>query len=271
MSENVDQVLRLLTGGNHSAAFLLLSALAFARIFSFVQTARFFGDRMIFSPVKIAISLGFLILVYPTISFEMQANDYRLSFGSAVFFALICKEIFVGFTLGFVASAAFEAVRGAARLIDAQSGGWFDARIDSPPLENFKFLLATAIFFAVGAHLWFLRGFLESFNFLPLAKFPVIAAADFPQFFIEVVSQIFAVAVQLAAAPLAALLIADLFCGVAGRVAPQFNAFWLFLSVRTILIVLVLAVAVPFLLEQILLYFRQTAVWFETVIRLLSQ
>ena len=80
----------------------------------------------------------------------------------------------------------------------------------------------------------------------------------------------FSFGVQLAIAPVLALLLTDLFFGIVNRVAPQINVFFLSMPVKMVLGLVVVALALPFLKEQFIFYFQQAFNAFEMTIRILS-
>ena len=76
--------------------------------------------------------------------------------------------------------------------------------------------------------------------------------------------------VQLALPAVLALLLTDLFFGIINRVAPQVNVFFLSLPVKMAVGLAVVALALPFLTERFVFYFKEAYKAFEMTIRFLS-
>src|SRR4030095_8398862 len=90
-------------------------------------------------------------------------KDGPLPFGPIGFAALLVKEGFVGFTLGFVASLVFEAIQVAGRGIEFQRGATM-AELFAPQLQTrvselgqFKLQFAIVLFLVIGAHRVFIE------------------------------------------------------------------------------------------------------------------
>lgn len=271
-------VLKTFDVGNSPQTFIVLVGLAFARILSFLTIVPFFGGQSVPGRVKVATATALVIIVYPSLVTELPNDGSALPFGPLGFIALLAKESFVGFTLGYVASSVFEAIQSAGRIIDTQRGASM-AELYAPQLQakvselgQFKLQLAIVIFLSIGAHHLFLRSLLESFLFIPATKFPHIEAgwSASSAYIVQVTALMFNFGVQLSIAPVMALLLTDLFFGIINRVAPQINVFFLSMPVKMALGLLVVAMALPFFKEQFIFYFQQAFNAFEMTIRMLS-
>lgn len=271
-------VLKTFDVGNSPQTFIVLIGLAFARILSFLTIVPFFGGQAVPGRVKVATATALIIIVYPSLAADLSATNTPLPFGPLGFIALLAKESFVGFTLGYIASSVFEAIQSAGRIIDVQRGASM-AELYAPQLQakvselgQFKLQLAIVIFLSIGAHHLFLRALLESFIFIPATKFPHIEAgwSAASAYLVQVTALMFSFGVQLAIAPVLALLLTDLFFGIINRVAPQINVFFLSMPIKMAIGLLIVALALPFLREQFIFYFQQAFNAFEMTIRMLS-
>lgn len=274
----LETVLRTFEVTQSPQSFLVLNALAFARILSFLVIVPFFGGAAVPARVKVATATAFVIIVYPALAAGLPEGG-RLSFGPVGFIALLAKEAFVGFTLGFVASLVFEAVQVAGRIIDFQRGSTM-AEMYAPQLQTrvselgqFKLQFAIVLFLAIGAHYAFITALLRSFEVVPAISFPRLAAGWSPSAMLitQLVGGVLAVGVQLAAPAMIALLLTDFFFGIINRVAPQVNVFFLSLPVKMVVGLLVVLIALPLYQDRYIYYFREAFRAFETLIRALSQ
>src|SRR3712207_3343716 len=154
----LETVLQTFEVGQSPQAFLVLVGLAFARMISFLIVVPFFGGAAVPARVKVATATAFVVILYPSLAAGLPEGNGPLGFGPLGFMALLAKEAFVGFTLGFVASLVFEAIQVAGRVIDFQRGSTM-AEMFAPQLQTrvsetgqFKLQLAIVIFLAIGAH-----------------------------------------------------------------------------------------------------------------------
>ena len=256
--------------------FLVLAGLSFARIASFLAVAPFFGGASVPGRVRAATAAAFVVVAFPAL--EAGSPGAGVSPGVVEFVALLAKETFVGFTLGFVASLVFEAVQVAGRIVDVQRGSAM-AEVFSPELQarvselgQFKLQLAVVLFLLFGLHRLFIGALLRSFDLIPVGSFPRLAegwapaAADMTR----LTGEVFSVGVQLAAPALVALLATDLLFGVVNRVAPQVNVFFLSMPVKMLVGLLAVLATLPLLGGLYLRYFRESYKVFELIIRTLG-
>lgn len=272
----LETVLETFEVGQSPQAFLVLVGLGFARMISFLIVVPFFGGAAVPARVKVATATAFVVILYPSLSAGL--NNEPLTFGPLGFMALMVKETFVGFTLGFVASLVFEAVQVAGRIIDFQRGSTM-AELFAPQLQTrvselgqFKLQLAIVIFLSIGAHHFFIAALLRSFEVVPATGFPHIEAGWTPAaaFITTLTGGVIAVGVQLAAPAMIALLLTDLFFGIVNRVAPQINVFFLSLPVKMVVGLLVVLVSLPLFKERYIHYFKESYKAFEFMIRQLA-
>jgi flagellar biosynthetic protein FliR len=270
-----DTILRTFEIGQSPQSFLVLIGLAFTRLISFLAVAPFFGGAAVPGRVKAATAAALVIIVYPIIEPNI---DQGVRLGPLGFIALLIKEALVGFSLGFLASLVFEAISMAGRIIDIQRGSAM-AELFAPQLEvsvsemgQFQLQLAIVLFLMIGAHRVFIGALLESFQMVPATGFPHLSGGFSPLLssVVTLTGQMISISVQLAAPPMIALLLTDLFFGMVNRIAPQINVFFLSLPVKMAVGILVVALALPLLREQYADLFREAYKVFEYLLRALS-
>lgn len=274
----LELVLQTFEVGQNPQAFLVLFGLCFARFIAFIYIVPFFGGRVVPPQVKVAVATALVIIAFPSLLAELPPDGSPLGFGAVGFIAMIAKEIFVGFTLGFVASLVFEAVQVAGRIADFQRGSTM-SELFAPQLQEnvselgqFQFQLAIVIFLTTGAHLYFINALVRSFEFIPALKFPHLEAGWTPaaQFLTVMTGSVLSIGIQLAVPIIVTLLLTDLFFGLINRVAPQVNVFFLSMPVKMWIGIFVLAVMMPFLVERFRDYFDVSFRAFEFMIRYFS-
>lgn len=270
----LEVVLKTFEVGQSPQAFLVLFGLSFARFISFITIVPFFGGSVVPSQVKVATATALVIITYPALLAELPADGSPLPFGPVGFVGMLAKEVFVGFTLGFVASLVFEAVQVAGRLADLQRGSTM-SELFAPQLQErvsefgqFKLQLAIVIFLTTGAHRFFISSLVRSFEFIPALKFPHIEAGWTPaaEFMTMITGSVLSIGIQLAVPIIITLLLTDLFFGLINRVAPQVNVFFLSMPVKMWIGIFVLAVMMPFLIERFRDYFDASYRAFEFMI-----
>lgn len=275
----LELVLHTFEVGQNPQAFLVLFGLSFARFIAFIMIVPFFGGSVVPAQVKVATATALVIITYPALLAELPPDGSPLGFGAVGFVGLIAKEVFVGFTLGFVASLVFEAVQVAGRIADFQRGSTM-GELFAPQLQErvselgqFKVQLAIVIFLTTGAHRFFISALVRSFEFIPAIKFPKIQPGWSPaaEFLTIMTGSVISIGVQIAVPIIITLLLTDLFFGLINRVAPQVNVFFLSLPVKMWVGIFVLMVMLSFLVERFRDYFDESFRAFEFMIQFFSR
>ena len=275
----LELVLKTFEVGQSPQAFLVLFGLSFARFISFIIIVPFFGGQVVPAQVKVATATALVIITYPSLLAELPTDGSPLGFGAVGFVGLLAKEVFVGFTLGFVASMVFEAVAVAGRIADFQRGSTM-SELFSPQLQErvselgqFKLQLAIVVFLTTGAHRFFISALVRSFEFIPAMRFPKIEAGWTPaaEFMTVITGSVLSIGVQLAVPVVVTLLLTDLFFGLINRVAPQINVFFLSMPVKMWVGIFVVLIALPYLVARFVDYFDMSYEAFEFMIRYFSR
>lgn len=275
----LELVLKTFEVGQSPQAFLVLFGLSFARFISFIVIVPFFGGQVVPSQVKAATATALVIITYPSLLAELPTDGSPLGFGAVGFVGLLAKEVFVGFTLGFVASLVFEAVAVAGRIADFQRGSTM-SELFSPQLQErvselgqFQLQLAIVVFLTTGAHRFFISSLVRSFEFIPAMRFPKIEAGWTPaaEFMTVITGSVLSIGVQLAVPVVVTLLLTDLFFGLINRVAPQINVFFLSMPVKMWVGIFVVLVALPYMVARFVDYFDMSYEAFEFMIRYFSR
>jgi flagellar biosynthetic protein FliR len=191
------------------------------------------------------ISMGLALLVTPRLA-ETAPQMEILPMLSA-----IVQQVAIGAALGFLTALVFSAIQAAGDLIDLFGGFTLASAFDPfMQTQNSVFgklygMLATTLLFSSGGHLLVMRGFLVTYDAVPLNQSLSLSQLD--KLFTEGVAQLFVAALQIAGPLIAVLFLADVGLGLLTKVAPQLNAFSLGFPLKILLTLLLAGSALPLL------------------------
>ena len=209
-----------------------LFILIFARITAILVILPVFGAPSIPAIAKIGLGVCMSVL------FVAVYSGTQILLPKEVFPLLmtLAKEILVGLAIGFIGTLLFAGIQLAGELIAMQMGFTIANAIDPQTQQNlsliahFKNLIATMIFLLINGHIFLLSGIKKSFDIIPLM------GASFPKglgnFMIDMTSGIFIASVKIGAPMIAALLLTSVALGIAARVMPQMNVFFVGLPLK---------------------------------------
>jgi len=164
---------------------------------------------------------------------------------------IVLKELFIGTMFGFLFSSVFWALSAAGDLIDTKVGTNFTATLD--PLQGHQTSLTgqllsqlgTFLFMASGAFTLFLNLFMTSYRVWPVGRMLPSLDVRGEQLIIGEFSNLFTLAVMLAAPALVVMSLLDIALGLINRFAQQLNVFTLTMPIKawigTWLVILLLA------------------------------
>jgi flagellar biosynthetic protein FliR len=224
-------LLGLLLGSVRSAAWLMISPP--------------FSTRMIPGPIKAVIAVALALPVAPSLAEDLP----ELSVAGLI--SAVLLQALTGAALGFLTLLLFSAVQAAGDLIDLFGG--FSVAAGYDPLsmsQNSVFgrlhqLLAIVLLFTTNAHLMVIRGFLTSYESIPVTEgvdLDRMQAALLPA-----IGQFFVSALEIAAPLVAILFLADVGLGLLTRVSPQLNAFSLGFPIKIFITLALIGFTFPLL------------------------
>lgn len=228
--------------------------LIMARILMIVSTIPFLVGKPVPGMIRIGLALTLLIFLYPYLA---PADHSLLPDAPMYIFVLYLKESFYGIAIGLAASIVFHAFEGAGAMVDNQRGA-AQARLLIPQLGessifgNFSYLLGIVLFLSLGGHLLFIKTVVESYEYLPILKFPK-AMPDFfvmSDEFIRMTAYVLLLALQLTAPILISIFIADVILGIMSKAAPAINVWELGFAIRGILGVVMFYLAIGIIAPQ---------------------
>ena len=202
---------------------LIVVLLATVRASAWLIICPPFNSRVIPAPVKALLSLALALPMAP----HLQGNVPSLQTSALIVSS--AEQVVVGATLGFITALFFAAVQAAGDLLDVFGGFTLAFAFDplsmshSSVFGRFYNLFAVTLLFASNAHLLVLRGFLQSYETLPLNQ--TLSLETLSKLLTHGIGEMFLAAVQIAGPLITILFLTDVAFGLLNRVAPALNAF----------------------------------------------
>jgi len=241
-----------LWGVQHSAMdTATLFFLGLLRWGAIVQYCPFLGGRVVPGPVKIGLSMVFAWFTTPWLSQQLAVPLALTPIG---WWVAAIHEIWVGLLIGFGSSLVFFAANMAGQFLD-NARGTTQANILVPQMQiqtsllgDFYFQLFIVLYLLTGAHRWFLSAVIDSYRlFPPTGLFPNVAVVS--EAFIQMTVGMFGIMLKVVAPAILVLILADLVFGVANRMAPQLDVFFLSMALKPALGLFIVALSLYGMLE----------------------
>lgn len=206
-----------------STPTLLAILLGTVRASAWLVSCPPFNSRLLPAPVKALLALALALPMAPMLVAQAPQPVFTALVVSAA------EQVAVGAALGFVTALFFAAIQAAGDLIDVFGG--FSLAFGFDPLSatstsvfgRFYNLVAVTLLFASNGHLMVLRGFLQSYEALPLNE--TLSLGQLSRLLHEGLGEMFMAALQISGPLVAVLFLTDVAFGLLTRVAPALNAF----------------------------------------------
>lgn len=246
-----------------------LFVLGLLRIIPIVALAPFLGSRVP-GPAKVGLATTVVILLLPFLALQTHTE---ITFD---FFFVLCslKEIFIGMLLGLLVSVPFWIAQSSGTLIDFQRGS-SALMVQDPttqsqvsPLGLLYNYVLIVIFYEVGGPFIVFDGLLESYRAIPVNQF--IPGSFFNlkdpvwQALLHLLTTVFSVAIQMAAPSLLAILMTEMFLGIANRLAQQVQIAFLGMSLKSLVGLGMLYLSWALIQKQMTM---ETLRWIQQVLR----
>lgn len=253
---------------NNPEAALSLLFLFFARFLPIIALSPFFGARVLPHPVKVCFAISMFVIMLPqlvTVTTTPIEYDFRLVL-------LLIKEFFVGLVMGYLVSMPFQIVQSAGIIIDHQRGG-ASLMVNDPTIQNQSSPLGTLfnmvlifLFYFINGPFIFLDGVVNSYELIPPDRFfdPAFFASGSPFWDqqIKLLNKVMVMTIQLASPALIAILMTDVFLGIANRLAPQVQITFLGMPLKSLLALLVVCLGWKLFNAEVI---KQTLIWLQTI------
>ena len=227
------------------SATLAALLLGTVRASGFIIMAPPFNNAGIPTAVKGALAMALSLVVLPHISGTLPA----ITAGFLVVSAL--TEALIGAALGFLVQLLFTAVQMAGDIIDVAGGVSLQPAYDpmaqtaNASIGRLFNLLATTLLFTSGGDLVLVRGFVTSYEGLPVGG--MLDGAQLGSTVITAVSKMFLAALQIGGPMVAVLLLADVALALLSKASPALNVFSLGFPVKIMLTLGMLGLTFPLL------------------------
>lgn len=249
-------------------AVLTLLFLFMARFLPIVALSPFFGAKVLPHPVKVTFSISMFVIFLPQL---LTVTKTPIGF-SPYAVLLIVKELFVGVILGMIISMPFSIAQNVGIIIDHQRGG-ASLMVNDPTIQNQSSPLGTLfnmvlifLFFVIDGPFIFLNAIINSYDIIPPDQFlnPHFfdKTATFWEMMIQLFNKVMVLSMQLASPALLAILMTDVFLGIANRLAPQVQITFLGMPLKSLLALTVVCFGWRLFSEEMV---RQAYQWLDTV------
>lgn len=228
-----------------SLQFVPAFVLTFFRLAGMMLTTPFLGSSRIPARIKLFFALVLAAGFVPSIATKPLAlpqTTWELALG-------IAGEMVFGLAIGTALSFVFVAVLWAGDIIGQQMGIGLGHVFDpqwgqsGSIISELYFYLATIVFLMLEGHRAFLRGVHASFQSLPLLS--VGMDLNLLSLVTGLLQSATALALQLAAPMIVAMLVADVVLGFLSKTVPQINVMTTGMSLKTMAGMLVLLFGIP--------------------------
>lgn len=220
---------------------LSLLFLFLARMLPIIALSPFFGARVLPHPVKVTFAISLFVIFLPHL---LLTTTTPLNFNLLLLLFLL-KELFIGFAIGFVMSIPFTIVQNAGIIIDHQRGG-ASLMVNDPTIQNQSSPLGTLfnyvlifVFFSIDGPFMFIDAIISSYEVIPPDKFFntqfFLKGSSFWQTQIALFNKMMIISMRLATPALLAILMTDVFLGIANRLAPQVQITFLGMPLKSLL------------------------------------
>lgn len=244
---NVDLELTTLVG------FLL----ALARTTAWMAVSPPFSGKQIPRLVKLGAAAGISMTIAPSLPTD------QLTLDPGPLLVMVLMQVATGLILGYLTQMLFAAVGAAGGLIDI-FGGFTLSQAYDPFMNNqssvfgrFYGIIATTLLFVINGHLLLIKGFMTSFEAVPLGG---IALDSFKEVLFRDLAMFGISALEIAAPLIAAYFLSDVALGLLTKAAPQLQILTLSFPLKILLTLLMVGAALPLLTDALHTFVNQTLV-----------
>ncbi|MGC1879511.1 MAG: flagellar biosynthetic protein FliR [Rhabdochlamydiaceae bacterium] len=237
--------------------------LGMMRIAPVISMAPFFGSKTP-APVKMGLLIALTVIFLP----HMALTSKTLIGFNVTFMVLCVKELFVGFILALFVSIPFYMAESAGVTIDFLRGS-SSLQVTDPfsqtqasDLGILYNMVLVVMFYQIGGPFYFFNALFDTYTIIPADGWMPEQFFSFTHPFWQTVwscvNRVMAVGIQLAAPSILAILMTEMFLGIANRLAPQVQIAFLGMSLKSLVGLGILCVAWFFILQQMS---KQTMLW----------
>ena len=229
---------------NHAAVFLLV----LVRISGIFIMAPFLGSINIPQYVRVGTALVISIVMFPSV--DAISGTQPVPPTVIGYAALVLKELFVGWLIGFVAYLSFATIHMAGKVMDMQVGFSIVNVMDPssgqqiPLIGSFLYNLSVIVFLVTNGHHVLLTALIRSFQSVPLQS--MSADPSIAELITRFTVGIFTTGMQIALPVSFAILLTNVGLGILARTMPQLNIFVVGVPLQIVVGLFMLSIVVPF-------------------------
>lgn len=207
--------------------YVWIGALLFARIGSVLMLAPGWGEAAVSARFRLTAALLATFAVSPTVASLIP--PLPTSFSDMIF--LLISEIMIGLMFGAAARIFMSAASIAGQVVSLHTGLGFAMQMDPMSqqqgvvLGTFFSLIATLLVLGAGIHRWMLEGAVDSYALFPPGQMPSVG--DAAEYGLTAFTEAFRLGLQIAAPAIAFGLIFNLALGLAARLIPQIQIYFI--------------------------------------------
>lgn len=203
-----------------------------------------FGRKNV--PVIFKIGLAFFMSIILLETVDANIQPYGNAFGYA---ALLFRETYVGFLIGFVSYVIFASIYIAGQIIDMETGfgvvNVLDPQnnIQVPITGNFLYIISLIIFITIDGHHMLLSALFRSYELVPPGG--VFAYASSINDLIGIAGETFVIGFKISAPVITAVFLTDIALGILSRTMPQMNIFIIGIPIKILVGMITLMIMIP--------------------------
>lgn len=207
--------------------YVWIGALLFARVGSVLMLAPGWGEAAI--PVRFRLTAALLATFALSPTLVGLVPPLPQSFSQLIF--LLIGEILIGLMFGAAARMFMMAASVAGQVVALNTGLAFAMQMDpmsqqqGTVLSTLFALIATLLVLGLGIHRWMLEGTVDSYSLIPPGTFPSVG--DAAEYGTTAFVEAFRLGIQIAAPAIAFGLIFNLALGLAARLIPQIQIYFI--------------------------------------------
>lgn len=228
-----------------SSTSIAVFGLVLARVSGMLVAAPVFGARQVPAQSKIGLAVMLSLIFTPLQMGRVEVLPVNL----VALGMLIGREILIGLAIGCAVSLIVTGIQVGSHLVGIQIGFGMGGVLnpvsgaDSGVVDSLYMVLATLIFLTANGHHAVLAALARTFEVSPVAvaQLPAVTLTQV----IALLQAVIEVAIRIAFPTIAALLLADVALGLAGRAAPQMQVLQEGVPIKIAVGLFMLAVSAP--------------------------
>jgi flagellar biosynthesis protein FliR len=245
---NIGEVMAELGARVNLSVTIFTMALIMCRVMPILIFSPFLGGEVVPSEMKLGLGLMVSAVLFPSVADRMD----RIPLSALPYIGLLLKEVFIGLSLSYIVNVVFDAARVAGNLMDTMAGS-NNAQLYVPQLgqqvslfSSFKVQLCVVLFLSLDGHHVIIQALADSLKVVPLEGFPPFSRGVWPFFdlLIRSFANLLKISLALAGPGMVAAFATDLAMGAINRVAPQIQVFFIAMSLKPLMSVLIIFVSI---------------------------